>query len=162
MQGAIPGQPQVGTPGAAANLINQILTTPRPGGLNGTGGGFAAQPPTVDQFGNAVPQQAQQPQAQAGLNQPTAQQPQQPQQQTIGGGIAGVATKLEQEGIKLYRERKAYNEWEFVYDITKDPARGGGATPTTGTPAAGAQPAGAQPASGQQTPAPTPPVTPAK
>lgn len=38
----------------------------------------------------------------------------------IGGGIAGVASKAESESIKIYNERQAYNEWEFVYDATKD------------------------------------------
>jgi len=36
--------------------------------------------------------------------------------QVIGGGIAGVASKLEAYGIKVYKERNKYNEWEFVYD----------------------------------------------
>ena len=49
--------------------------------------------------------------------------------QTIGGGIAGVASKLEQDGIKIYNDQKSYNKWEFVYDITKDPARTGGTVP---------------------------------
>jgi hypothetical protein len=39
---------------------------------------------------------------------------------TIGGGIAGVASKAEIESIKVYNEREKYNEWEFVYDIKKD------------------------------------------
>jgi len=39
----------------------------------------------------------------------------------IGGGIAGVASKLEAEGIKRYEDRSKYNEWEFVYDLKKDP-----------------------------------------
>ncbi len=38
----------------------------------------------------------------------------------IGGGIAGVASKMEQGSIKLYNERQKYDEWEFVYDIKKD------------------------------------------
>lgn len=41
----------------------------------------------------------------------------------IGGGLAGVASKAEEEGIKVYNERTAYNEWEFVYDIRKDAAK---------------------------------------
>ena len=40
--------------------------------------------------------------------------------QTIGGGIAGVASKLEGDSIKIYRERQKYNEWEFIYDIKED------------------------------------------
>ncbi len=47
----------------------------------------------------------------------------QPIGQTIGGGIGGIASKVEQEGIKRYNDKKKYNEWEFVYDITKDPTR---------------------------------------
>jgi type II secretory pathway pseudopilin PulG len=40
--------------------------------------------------------------------------------QQIGGGIAGVASKLEAEGIKVYNDRTKYNEWEFVYDFRQD------------------------------------------
>jgi hypothetical protein len=85
-------------PGAAANIINQILTTPRPGGLNGVGDTGNTGTPIGQGLGG----------------------------QTIGGGFAGVASKAEQEGIKSYRERTSYNEWEFVYDMTKDASRGGG------------------------------------
>ena len=34
----------------------------------------------------------------------------------MGPGIVGVATKHEGIGIKVYAERKKYQEWEFVYD----------------------------------------------
>lgn len=37
-----------------------------------------------------------------------------------GGGIAGVASKSEDPGIKTYNDRSKYNEWEFVYDPRKD------------------------------------------
>ncbi len=37
-----------------------------------------------------------------------------------GGGIAGIASKAEEEGIKLYNDRSKYNEWEFIYDPRKD------------------------------------------
>ena len=60
----------------------------------------------------------------------------------IGGGIAGVASKREQQGIKVYNEKKKYNEWEFVYDISKDKSRTGGAVPPPApcaTPPAGQQ-----------------------
>jgi hypothetical protein len=61
--------------------------------------------------------------------------------QTIGGGIAGVATKLEEDGIKVYKDQTAYNKWEFVYDVTKDSSRGGGAAvpQQNGAPQNGAQ-----------------------
>jgi hypothetical protein len=42
--------------------------------------------------------------------------------QTIAGGIAGVATTIEDdtEGIKVYNERSKYKEWEFIYDMRED------------------------------------------
>ena len=39
-----------------------------------------------------------------------------------GPGIAGVATKFEGASIRVYNDRKKYQEWEFVYDMSKDPA----------------------------------------
>ncbi len=44
----------------------------------------------------------------------------QTQSSGITGGIAGVATKLEAEGIMVYNERTKYNEWEFLYDLRKE------------------------------------------
>jgi hypothetical protein len=121
-QPVIPGQIPSGfsnTPnapaGGAANLINQILTTPRPGGFNGigsntadptAGAGTATTGGLTNNTGTALP-------GMGGT--------------TVGGGIAGVASKLEQEGIKVYNQRTAYNEWEFIYDMSKDKSRGGGA-----------------------------------
>jgi hypothetical protein len=87
-----PGQPQQG-PNPALGLIQQILTSPRPGG------------------------------APMGM---------QPQGQTLGGGIAGVASKLERKGIKIYNERDAYHEWEFIYD----PAQEQGQAQQAGIPGA--------------------------
>jgi hypothetical protein len=72
--GMVPGQGN-----AAADMIRNILTTPRPGGM------------------------------------PTAN----PGSQTIGGGIAGVASTAEGEGVKVYNERTLYQEWEFIYDQSK-------------------------------------------
>ncbi len=90
----------------------------------------------VDQFGNplpgmsANPQTAGQPGAPANPQVPNMQGAltvQQPAAQQIGGGIAGVASKITQDGIKIYKDQKTYNKWEFVYDITKDTSRVGGA-----------------------------------
>lgn len=106
-------------PTSAANLINQILTTPRPGGINGLPGGQA-----VDAQGNPV--QTAPGVVVGGIARP-AGAAQAPQQQVIGGGLAGVASKREQEAIKTYNTRTAYNEWEFVYDVKKDAGRGGAA-----------------------------------
>jgi hypothetical protein len=82
--GATAGAAPVGTPGAtpnaAAQLIMNQLTQPRPMPGNVPGA--------------------------PGL--------------TVGGGIAGVASTLESESIKLFNERQKYNEWEFVYDMKKD------------------------------------------
>jgi hypothetical protein len=137
-----PGAISNGPPANAANLINQILTTPRPGGLNGLGmpQGQQPQPTPVDSFGNPQPTNSTGATTQAGFGNNTNNTgtplPQQPAGQTIGGGIAGVASKLEQEGVKVYRDRTSYNEWEFVYDITKDTARGGAGAQATPNPAA--------------------------
>jgi hypothetical protein len=129
---------------SASNMINQILTTPRPGGLNGLG---APQQATVDQNGNPLPANngfggiGGAPAATGlgsapttpGNNTGTALAPM--QGTTVGGGMAGVASKLEQDGIKSYKDRTAYNEWEFVYDMTKDPLRGGGGAAPPPAPA---------------------------
>ena len=40
--------------------------------------------------------------------------------QIAAGSIAGVASKVERHGIKIYNEREKYNEWEFIYDFSKD------------------------------------------
>jgi hypothetical protein len=63
---------------------------------------------------------------------PTAQQPTTPM-------LAGVASNLEAESIKVYNDRTKYNEWEFLYDPRLDRA------------AMAAQQAGQQPPA-QQTP----------
>jgi hypothetical protein len=102
----LPGQQQ--PPNGAAGLINQILTTPRPGGINGLPGA----PGGTVQFGTSLTA----PPSASGTAAPAGQQ-------VIGAGLAGVASKREQEGIKTYNQRTKYNEWEFVYDISKDPAK---------------------------------------
>jgi hypothetical protein len=38
----------------------------------------------------------------------------------MAGGIAGVASKYDQEGIKVYNEKTNYKEWEFLYDFKKE------------------------------------------
>jgi hypothetical protein len=139
-----PGAP----PAAAANLINQLLTTPRPGGLNGLNGPSATSQGGL--FGGTSPGAPGTPvgQGMGGT--------------VIGGGIAGVASKLEQEGIKIYNERTAYNEWEFIYDMTKDPTRTGGANAGQGTAPPPGTPIGQQgttPGTPAQPPAPAPTTT---
>jgi hypothetical protein len=63
---------------AAASMIGNLLTQPRPGGM----------PTTM----------------------PGA---------TIGGGIAGVASKFKSEGIMVINERTAIDEWEYIFDMSK-------------------------------------------
>lgn len=93
----------------AAKLIQGLLTTPRPGGLNGL-------------------------QQQAAGN------------QTIGGGIAGVASTIKTgSGIKIYNDQDEYKKWEFVYDASKD-TQGAAGLPQQGRPPGtpiGQQPPGA-------------------
>ena len=115
-------------PGGAAGLINQLLTTPRPGGLNGMGGVQIGvpNPAVVGQTGATTSTLG---------GAPGTPLPPAAGQTVIGGGIAGVASKLEEDGIKVYNDQSSYNKWEFVYDITKDPARTG----ATAIPAGGAQ-----------------------
>ena len=76
------------TSNPAAQMIQQLLTTPNPRGLQQAG----------LQTGNVG----------------------------LGGGIAGVASKVDAEGIKIYKEKTNYKEWEFVYDPTKDQQRQAG------------------------------------
>jgi hypothetical protein len=67
-------------------------------------------------------------------------------QTTIGGGIAGVASKMDADSIMVYRDRTNYAEWEFIFDPSKqrfpppNPVNGAG----IGTPAAqlGSMPTG--------------------
>ncbi|MGC8761539.1 MAG: hypothetical protein ACP5UT_16760 [Bryobacteraceae bacterium] len=63
----------------------------------------------------------------------------------IGGGIAGVASKADMEGIRVYNERTNYKEWEFLFDFRKAMQAAGIGAPTgQGQPGAPGQPAGRQ------------------
>lgn len=52
---------------------------------------------------------------------------------TLGGGLAGVASKSAYEGIMVYNTQTLYKKWEFVFDPTKV-APIGGVNGTPGTP----------------------------
>jgi len=116
----MPGGPQAMT--AAAGMLNNLLTTPRPGGM-----------PSI---------------------MPGA---------TIGGGIAGVASKYEAEGIMVINDKTAINDWEYIFDKTKwrappNPVNGsvGTALPpmqggSTGTPIGGAPPGSTTPTGSNMT-----------
>jgi hypothetical protein len=51
---------------------------------------------------------------------PKAASPPTPQ---IGGGLAGVASRSTATGIMVYNGRTRYDEWEFVYDLTRGTTR---------------------------------------
>lgn len=53
------------------------------------------------------------------LTRQTGASAQQPSGMAIGGGIAGVASKADMEGIRTYNERTNYKEWEFLFDFRK-------------------------------------------
>jgi type II secretory pathway pseudopilin PulG len=89
--GATPYQANPATSNAAANLINGILTNPR----QATQQGQSGQP---GQTGNPV-------------GAPVGQQ--------IGGGVAGVASTAQAPSIMVYNDRSKYNEWEFIFDLSK-------------------------------------------
>jgi len=103
LNGQSPGMPANPTAQtAAAGMIQNILTSPRPGGMP------ANNPGTI-----------------------------------VGGGIAGVASKFEAEGIMVINDRTAINEWEYIFDINKfrrpgNPLGGGPGTPANGNQGGGA------------------------
>jgi hypothetical protein len=60
----------------------------------------------------------------------------------VGGGIAGVASKFESEGIMVINDRTAINEWEYIFDLNKyrgpgNPLGGGPGTPVNGNQGGG-------------------------
>ena len=67
----------------------------------------------------------------------------------IGGGIAGVASTVERTGIKIYNEKEKYNEWEFLYDLTKDKTGMGAALGAAGAQQQQVQPTPTQSPFGQ-------------
>jgi hypothetical protein len=44
----------------------------------------------------------------------------------LGPGLAGVATTVEMEGIRRYKDHSNYSEWEFIYDPNESNAQGQG------------------------------------
>jgi hypothetical protein len=109
--------PAYGQPGLNPNqqnqaigLINGILTSPRPGGMAGIQGGMTQQTAagpgtTTTGFGSTPGTPIGTPIGSGG--------------NTIGGGIAGVASNEDADSIMVYAEHTNYSEWEFVFDPTK-------------------------------------------
>ena len=151
-----PGQ-QPGAPGTSPSPVSAFPGIPgipsNPGGqptdpnAAGAGGSNPAQPganPAADLIRNLLTQPRAMP------NTPNAAVG---GAQISAGSIAGVASKVERRGIKIYNDHNKYNEWEFIYDFSKDRTGAGqlatmmgqpqqqqpGQQPT-GTPGFGAQP----------------------
>jgi hypothetical protein len=118
----------------AAAMIQNMLTSPRPGGYPGAQAGAfpPGQQPGAQTAGGLVGPQPQNG-LQAGTGSSTVGAFAAPGG-AIGAGIAGVASKDEHEGIKVYNEKTKHNEWEFIYDYGKE------STARTNVPAAQAPP----------------------
>jgi hypothetical protein len=61
----------------------------------------------------------------------------------LGGGIAGVASKADMDGIRTYNDRTNYKEWEFLFDFRKAlqaAGIGAGQPGQPGAPGQGANP----------------------
>jgi hypothetical protein len=138
-----PGQPGYNYPQTATSSTGQMqqgtftpVTAPNgfanPNGFNNPSpNGFSAPRDFNNQNGAPNQNGANNPQGPAGqMIQNLLTQPRQApgglggmggnQQQTAGAGIAGVATKYKGPSIKVYEDRKKYQEWEFVYDLNKE------------------------------------------
>ncbi len=118
------GSGQNGT--SAAAMIGQMLTGPRPGGPppgifgnNANGGDNSAFPAPsnttnatagTSSFGSSAG-------SSAGGSSPG---------QVLAGSFAGVASTSESPSIKIYNDHQKYNEWEFIYDYSKDVAKAAG------------------------------------
>jgi len=111
-QAVPPGGAGFGAAGnQASQLISRLLTTPRPGGLAGLRRGGAQQ------------------QAQQAQNGPMFEE-----------GIAGVASRADEVGVKVYQGQENYKLWEFVYDYRQDQGGMGGGAPGGGASGAGLAP----------------------
>jgi len=135
----IPGNPGVQQPGGIPTDPNAPGTAPGTGPGSPNPYGQPGANPAADLIRNLLTQ----PRAMPG-SQPTAAGG----SQISAGSIAGVASKVERRGIKIYNERDKYNEWEFIYDFSKDRTGAGQLATMMGQPQQGGQPQpGQQPTS---------------
>ncbi len=163
--GQTPGQTPTPPPGGPANnpqLPGAAQTGANANAQNAAGSGGLAGTPA---FGSILPT-AQQPDASgtsaAGAASSTSGTMQQPQAMqaiqsmlganrnaplaggqagapnSLGAGLVGVATTVEMEGIRRYKDKSNYSEWEFVYDTNaaQTNAQGAGAQQGAGNSAA--------------------------
>ncbi|MEO8025639.1 MAG: hypothetical protein ABI823_04170, partial [Bryobacteraceae bacterium] len=104
-----PGNPQAGgispfQPGAFPQPVAQPGSPPP--GTFGAGGNTPPNP-ALNLINQIITTPRQNP------TQPTANAP----SQFGAGGLAGFASTYKGTGIKLYKEHKKYQEWEFVFDL---------------------------------------------
>jgi|SRR5208283_4489529 len=101
-----------GSPSSGAGLPggqNPANTANPPNGMNGLGQNSAAAG-LINQMLTGP-----RPGGMAGLGQT--------QGAAMASGMAGVASKMDSEGLMVYNDRTNYKEWEFVYEPTKDRPR---------------------------------------
>lgn len=91
--GAPPRSGSANNAQSAAEIIGGLLTTPVPGGLQGIQQRRGITPGTA---GGA---------------------------QGFGAGIAGVASRFEMRGIKVYDEQDSIHKWEFVFDARQQASK---------------------------------------
>jgi hypothetical protein len=126
--GGLPGQPGNPVNSQTGGVSAGYPTTP---GSNGAPPGFA-------QPGMQMNQQAQS--AAASMIQGLLTTPRPGGMPTnmpgssMGGGIAGVASKFEADGIMVINERTAINEWEYIFDANKYRVPPNPISGTVGTP----------------------------
>jgi hypothetical protein len=119
------GQPAAGQSGAGALQQGGAGAMPGFGAQTGSGNALSAQQSAASNMIGALlttPRPGGMPTGMPGA--------------TVGGGIAGVASKYEAEGIMVINQRTKINEWEYIFDPTKWRAP---PNPVTGPPAS-AQP----------------------
>ena len=115
-QPTYPGQPLPGQPGPPINSqAPGVYPYPTAPGSNGIPPGFP-QPGMAPGTGNAAADMIR---GILGSARPGGMPQSNPGGLTIGGGIAGVASTAEGEGVKVYNDRTLYQEWEFIYDAQK-------------------------------------------
>lgn len=134
---APPPAPPAGGGMAPGMAPPQTLQSGAPGSAPGLGPGEGQRPGVPNEALQAIQRILTRQPAQGGA--PAGGMP-------IGGGIAGVASRADMEGIRVYNERTNYKEWEFLFDFRKAMQAAGiggftGQGPQPGTPG---QPAGRQ------------------
>jgi len=137
--GGQPGQPGLptapnGTPNAATQMISNMLSRPNPAGYAAYQRAQGLQPqPQQLQVGGSP-----------GMTGPGVAGAIMGSGVMGGGnGIAGIASAAKLEGIMVYNDRTAYNEWEFIFDPAQVPrippppgsSLGGAPANRIGTPA---------------------------